>query len=125
MVLGSSDSMEKRGQLLPLCLKEPPLGFQEVPNTPGRISWLGFRQFSCGKWKFQWEMEIPVGIGSFPQMPELTCSGAPVPGVTVQDVGMQECSGQLEMGSFCSQLSAWGWFWICLWWDGSDQKGPG
>ncbi|XP_066053938.1 uncharacterized protein [Chamaea fasciata] len=29
MVLGSSDSLEKRGQLHPLCLEEPPLGFQE------------------------------------------------------------------------------------------------
>ncbi|XP_066186494.1 uncharacterized protein [Sylvia atricapilla] len=29
IVLGSSDSLEKRGQLLPLCLEEPPPGFQE------------------------------------------------------------------------------------------------
>lgn len=50
MILGSSEWLEKKGQLLPLCLEEPSLSFKEVPDSAGRISWLGFGQdpIGCG-----------------------------------------------------------------------------
>lgn len=83
MVLGSSDSLEKRGQLLPLCLEEPPLGFQEVPNTAGRISWLGFGQDSigCGNW-----LLLPNARVNFQCLIQCSCVGC-------RDSGMFRAAG--------------------------------
>lgn len=98
MILGSSDLLDKRGNLLPLSLGEPPLGFQEVPGSAGRISWLGFGQDSiaCGNW-----LLLPNARVHFQCLILLA----------LQDEGIQE----LEMGSQCSRLSAGTAFWICSW----------